>query len=59
VTERERLLVRAVSDRLRGIGGALLAEGWHAEIVVLDPSEIERLPGYKVALVVPIDAVPK
>jgi hypothetical protein len=59
MTEREQLIVRAVVDRLRQLGAPLLAEGWRPELVVFDPSELQRLPGYKVALVVSINSVPE
>jgi hypothetical protein len=55
VNERELLLVRAVIYRLRQLAEPLLEEGWKPELVVLAANEIERIPGFKVALVVPVD----
>ncbi len=59
MNEREQLLVRAATDRLRPVCEELIAAGWQPELIVFAPSEIERLPGYKVALVVPVDSVPE
>jgi hypothetical protein len=56
VTEREELLVHAVTDRLRALAASLIEAGWRPEVIVFAPSEIERIPGYKVALVVPVES---
>jgi hypothetical protein len=58
VNEREQMLVRAAIDRLRLAALPMRTSGWKAEIIVLNPSEIPRLPGYKVALVVAVDSIP-
>lgn len=54
MNEREQLLLRAVADRLARLAEPLIAEGWHPELIVFTAEEIERIPGYKVALVVPL-----
>lgn len=35
-----------------------MQKGWRPELVVFTGDEVPRIPGYKVALVVPIDSVP-
>jgi len=55
VNERERLLLRIATDRLKPYGEKLRDDGWNPELIVFSPSEIERVPGYKVAIVVPIE----
>ena len=57
MNEREQILLRAAADALRSFGGELRQAGWTPELVVLAPPELERIPGYKVALVVPLDRV--
>jgi hypothetical protein len=54
VNEREQLLIQAVTDRLTRLADPLIEEGWHPELIVFTADEIERIPGYKVALVVPL-----
>lgn len=56
MTEVEQILVEAAARRLAPIAHALSEDGWHPEIVVFAPSEIERIPGYKVAVVLPISS---
>jgi hypothetical protein len=56
MNERQQLLLRAATDRLAVMGQTLIEEGWRPEIIVFAPPEIERISGYKVALVVPIDS---
>jgi len=56
---REQALIFVLTDRLRGLGEELIVEGWRPELVVLDPTEIARIPGYKVALVVPTESAPE
>lgn len=58
MNEREQILVRAVTNRLSQLGRPLIEEGWQVELIVFAPTEIERLPGFKVALVVPIGMGP-
>lgn len=55
MNEREQVLLNEALDRLRPWGLELMATGWRPELVVLAPEEIERIPGFKVALVVPLD----
>lgn len=50
------MLLDAALDRLRALGALLIEQGWQPELIVFTPAEIERIPGYKVALVVPIDS---
>jgi hypothetical protein len=58
VNEREQLLMTAVTDRLRPLWNELVAEGWHLEVIVMAPEEIPRLPGFKIALIIPLDMIP-
>lgn len=58
MNEREQIFVRTITERLRDPGIRLASKGWSAEIVVLAPEEIPRIPGYKVALVVSEAGVP-
>ena len=46
-----------VADRLRPLAQELVAEGWRPELVVLAPAELERIPGFKMALVVPLESL--
>jgi len=55
VNAREQELVRMITERLRLTGEELIRAGWRPELIVFAPGEIERIPGYKVALVVPLD----
>jgi hypothetical protein len=57
--EREQILVRAATDRLRPLAQELVDAGWKPELVVFAPHELERIAGYKVALVVPLDSIPE
>jgi len=52
---REQVFIALATDELRLCGKHLLGQGWHTEIVVFGPEELERIPGYKVALVLSID----
>lgn len=54
---RERVLMDTVMARLSEFGVSLIDDGWKPELVVFAPQEIERIPGYKVALVIPLDSV--
>lgn len=56
---REQLLIEMLLDRLRPAAEMLLGDGWAPQLVVFAPSELERIPGYKVGLVVPIDVPAK
>lgn len=56
---REQALMFAVTDRLRPLAQELVVEGWRPELVVLTGDEIERIPGFKIALVVPLDPAPE
>jgi hypothetical protein len=58
VKEQEQALVRVALERLRPLGLELIDAGWRPEVIAMAPSEIERIPGYKVALVVPIESIP-
>jgi hypothetical protein len=57
MNEREQILTRAAAaiDRLHALGQELVAAGWRPEIIVFAPSELPRIVGYKVALVLPVD----
>ena len=57
MNQRQRALLSLVSKRLRGVGLELFADGWDPQLIVFSPREIERIPGYKVGLIVPLDGV--
>jgi hypothetical protein len=57
--EPEEILVRTAIDRLRPLAQELVDAGWRPELVVLAPTELGRIAGYKVALVVPLDSIPE
>lgn len=54
MNEREQVLLRAATERLRPAYDSLVEQGWRPEMIVFAPEEIERIPGFKVALVVPL-----
>lgn len=54
---REQALLELVTETLRPYGNELIGKGWNPQMVVLAPTELERIPGYKVALVVPLERV--
>lgn len=57
LSTRDGFLLRVATDLLRERGQSLIDEGWRPELVVFAPDDpcLARIPGYKVALVVPID----
>lgn len=44
-------------SRLRPLAAELIADGWQPELIAFAPSEITRISGYKVALIIPLDHV--
>jgi hypothetical protein len=50
--------VEEVLTRLRLLTKLLIEEGFRPELIVFAPDEIERIPGFKVALVIPTDPLP-
>jgi hypothetical protein len=55
MNERDIALVRHAIKHLQPLGSELAENGWRPEIILLAPEEIQRIPGYKVALVIPLD----
>jgi hypothetical protein len=54
MNEVETILLRRATDHLFPLAQKLREAGWRTEVIVFAPEEIERIPGYKVALVVPL-----
>lgn len=57
MNERDHALLAVALERLQPLREDLVASGWQPEIIVFTNDEITRIPGYKVALVVPLDSV--
>jgi hypothetical protein len=59
VNARDRTLLNAAADQLRPFGQSLARAGWRPELIVYAPGEAaERIAGYSVALVIPLDQPP-
>lgn len=57
MNELQQALTKVALDRLRPVGKELEEAGWRPQLVIFPPEELTRIPGYKVALVVPLDSV--
>lgn len=59
MTEREKVLLDMALDKLRIVGDDLVCQGWKPLLTVYGPDgldgQLANIPGYKVALVVPLD----
>ena len=52
----EQVLVDEALETLTQIARDLTGDGYRPQVIVFSPEEIDRIPGYKVALVLPIES---